>query len=470
MNHSTDAQGRLAVNHPKKRAYMQIPEDPRPTKRTKPRSHGAPAPRMPLTATKKASAITTRSTTGPSLSFEVENNDLPFNVRISGKQLSPDGANFCIGCKDGGELQLCRTCHFGWCSVCVVFPAGAPCPLCHLYPGHHLLKNGESWGTKSDQPYKWDGQHIFFHGTVPSREMFTPCNGEPLAILSIRLRSIDRFECATETIYHRLFHFLQGNLAYIDMPFDFDGNGIDVWGKQVKNLVKEFTSGKLKRFRRIAAYFVGHSDPERGDLHFTVDNKGASSVSEVFNTIFTTPLLKIIAASQNPTLTLMTCGGVLTHEASLTDLRELAEQGPFMHLIAFEQPRLQIYYLSGLLEKFALNLYVHNKLRLDASLVGEEHTGAHTSIAMFNKAGGTTRYIWAHEVIRPFGQHPALQCHQCAVFRSWKKVATSDSTVIRLQCRTKGCTGFQEFKALSGFTLVKGVNTHGKWYKLSDVD
>ncbi|PPQ86149.1 hypothetical protein CVT26_000410, partial [Gymnopilus dilepis] len=224
-------------------------------------------------------------------------------------------------------------------------------------------------------------------------------------------------------------------------------------------------------FQRIGVYFVGHSEPERGDLHFTIENQGANSIKEVFGVLFPAQLSKIIAASQKPALTLMTCGGVLSNDASVKDLREYSRDGPFSHILAFEQPKLQVYYLSGLLEKFALNRYIHNKPRLDASLSGEESTGAHTSISLFHKVDGITKYIWGHEVIRPFGQHPPMQCNKCAVFRSWRNETVSDPTIARLRCKSKGCTGFHEFKAPDGLIPVKGNNgmgSHGVWYKLAE--
>lgn len=140
----------------------------------------------------------------------------------------------------------------------------------------------------------------------------------------------------------------------------------------------------------------------------------------------------------------------------------------FQRIVTFSQAHLQIALLSLFLQKSAQLYYIHLTTAIEPLLLGTESLGAHTNLVIFSPDGHVKKYVWTHDVDRPFGEDPPFQC-SCGTFKSFRLVAEeSNKNQITLQCRYHDCKKKIVFCAVKGIEWINRTHTkrdqQGLWF------
>ncbi|KAF8968065.1 hypothetical protein BDZ97DRAFT_1655612, partial [Flammula alnicola] len=286
-------------------------------------------------------------------------------------------------------------------------------------------------------------------------------NSEPLAIISIRLQGMASEHTLAEMAYLHLHPYLLGNLVFLDLDFNIlaeEDQALFV-ERQVK-LLQLFETGKLKRFKRFLVFFNGHSSPDTGDLHTAPDNIGAAPISMVFEWIFPPRFQKILKRSKSNMLVMLSCGSIVEHKESFNDLESFSQIGCFSNIVAFTQADFQMTFAASFILSVAEKFFILSKTQFKAIMRDHPVLGAHTHIVVFEPKT-TTRYIWSHLGIRPFGNDIPVQCPRCKSLKAWKPTATPDGK-IKHSCAGNGCKYSVEYSMPSDTSWVAGSGlTHG---------
>jgi hypothetical protein len=135
-------------------------------------------------------------------------------------------------------------------------------------------------------------------GGCRSRENTSTVDSSPTIFLSFVLAGTDIAGSPDRVAYHSTHTYFQGNLALIEVHFDFS-EGTAAVSRMVSKLVSILESNEFKgcdsrpslfwprltssitRFNRLMVSVTSHSDPTRGDLHTEPEDGGSASVTEV---------------------------------------------------------------------------------------------------------------------------------------------------------------------------------------------
>ncbi len=123
----------------------------------------------------------------------------------------------------------------------------------------------------------------------------------------------------------------------------------------------------------------------------------------------------------------------------------------------------------------ANNRFLYGKKDIGLSLHDDEQLGAHSDLICFESKKKdssvkttTSRYVWSHPGLKPFGNPLPIQCPACGGLWTWGVVKkTADN--INLKCKSDTCSkqlAFRQDPALD-FVLGKYVDDgrHGQWLK-----
>ena len=73
----------------------------------------------------------------------------------------------------------------------------------------------------------------------------------------------------------------------------------------------------------------------------------------------------------------------------------------------------------------------------------------------------TSRYMWIHNKIRPWGQMLLVQCKKCGCVRNWLS-AKMQATVV-FACKTKGCPEKLRFGPSDNYKTISDLVSGGRW-------
>ncbi|KAF5373418.1 hypothetical protein D9615_009473 [Tricholomella constricta] len=410
---------------------------------------GEPAPRMPLVAPKKRKAAIEAPQPGNRHSGRIESlkkkakttdeaaNPPPDNNGAATEPMEVDGekesnqsetrgspsSKFCAGCRNGGTLVECRECPKVVCNRCVTFPEVMDpdetfiCPPCHFQPG----------GKKSEpviKPY-----YGFSKATKPTlllggpttREAFALCSTPTVVVISLRLASVDPDGDSARTVFHNIAPYLPKRVKFIDLPWDLGSDKtFKEYLKNVDVLVNRLKNGDLKDYRTFAVYLTDHSDPSRGDLHFTVNGQGAATVAQVMKNLFPASLTDILREGSRNTLTMLVCGAIISVKDAYVDIKAFADRGLFSWVMAFGQAHMQPCLTNPLLQSASVSWFIHER-PWHAVLDDFQAVGAHTDVYMLQQGKKTVRYVWVHPSSKPFGEPAPYSCPGCCSYKAWGK-------------------------------------------------
>ncbi|GLB39709.1 hypothetical protein LshimejAT787_0702190 [Lyophyllum shimeji] len=457
------------------------------TKQTARKATGEPAPRKELVVPAKRKAASeddesqagkrrsTRKSKKVAVEPEVEAGTAAGPVQGA---VEDDRHNkYCAGCRNGGTVVDCSTCKRVVCNNCIKFPSVINekerflCPVCHL------IRPGEKEWVIA--PYKGfiDSKEPTPLISVPTtREAFALCSTPALVVISIRLASVDRISDSARVVFHNIAGYLPNRIAFVDLPYDLGNDeAFEAYNKKIDALVERLEKGDLKGFRNFAVYLTDHSDPERGDLHFTVGGQGAAKVASVLEQLFPPPLTAFFNEGQRNILTMLVCGALMSVDAAYRDMKAFADRGHFNWVMAFGQKTMQPCLANQLLQNASVSWFI-NERRWDAILDEVQNVGAHTDIYLLQKDKPTVRYIWSHQSVKPFGTPAPYSCPKCHAYKPWgapkriKAGANSWPAEVVHKCRNPKCgheVAYELNKAFIKHTKgdVPAVVARGEWYR-----
>ncbi|KAF8063634.1 hypothetical protein FPV67DRAFT_1672646 [Lyophyllum atratum] len=313
-------------------------------------------------------------------------------------------------------------------------------------------------------------------GGPTTRESFALCSSPALVVISVRLASVNPNGDSARVVFHNLAPYLPNNVAFIDLPWDMGSDTkFEEYNSKVDILVNRLKNGDLRRFRTFAVFFTDHSDPDRGDLHYTVGAQGADTVAAVLENLFPPSLTDLFQVGGRSTLTMLVCGAMMTVDEAYKDIKAFADRGFFAWVMAFGQAHMQPCLTNPLLQAASVAWFVHEK-RWDAILDDFQGVGAHTDVYMLQKGMVTMRYTWAHQAAKPFGEPAPYSCPKCGAFKPWgkpTKVELAKKQVVKLEhtCGNGRCGYTVTYRLKKGLVkhsrgnLEKANSTRGEWYR-----
>ncbi|KAF8075766.1 hypothetical protein FPV67DRAFT_1664098 [Lyophyllum atratum] len=386
-----------------------------PRKKRVDKSTGEPAPRMPLVVPKKRKAANEVPQTESRHSDRIENlNKKPKTTDKAAAEPPLETNNTATESKEVDEEERNQVAGTEG-RLLVAEHEVFTCPPCHLQPG----------GKNSDPivaPYyafSNSKKPTLLRGGPSTREAFALCSTPALVVISLRLASVDPDGDSARAIFHNMAPYLPNRIKFVDLPWDLGNEKkFKEYLKSVDVLVKRLKTGDLKEFRTFAVYLTDHSDPSRGDLHFTVNGQGAATVAQVMENLFPALLTDILREGSRNTLTMLVCGAVVSVKEAYTDLKAFTERGLFYWVMAFGQAQLQPCLTNPLLQSASVSWFIHER-QWDAVLHELQIVGAHTDIYVLQQGKKTVRYIWAHPASKPFGEPAPYSCPGCYSYKPW---------------------------------------------------
>jgi len=121
----------------------------------------------------------------------------------------------------------------------------------------------------------------------------------------------------------------------------------------------------------------------------------------------------------------------------------------------------------------ANNRFLYGKHDIGMSLRDDEQLGPHSDLLCFefkkdHRSVTTSRYIWSHPGLKPFGNPLPIQCPDCKGLRTWTVLKkTADN--IYLKCKGIDCSRSLDFSRAPALNFVLGKyvddGLHGQWLK-----
>ncbi|KAH6919056.1 hypothetical protein BKA70DRAFT_1417053 [Coprinopsis sp. MPI-PUGE-AT-0042] len=358
------------------------------TKQTARKSQGASAPRVSLSFEEGVLDTGRRITR---LSVQKGNH---FTIVWLGPTDCP--SDLCIRCHNGGTLLLCETCDVGTCTMCLIMDDPNEPYICI-----------RCWDSDEPYPHEITGEHAV-RTSVPR------LNFSKTAIISFVLGGSDEFGDPTKAAFEALASYLRGNVVLFEIVFDFTSKaGVK---KSIEQLVEELNSHDHQDINRFLVSINSHSDPARGDIHTSPNNKASAPLGELLAFLLPPQLRAILkrGSSQNSSniFFLHSCGSVVRLSQPRNDLKVLASSQLFNEVVAFDQEHLQPALAYGFMTDACRSYFVYNWSSITGVLADHHVFGAHTGLVLFTP-DATTKFIWSHPVRRPFGQRISVQCKAC---------------------------------------------------------
>jgi hypothetical protein len=121
----------------------------------------------------------------------------------------------------------------------------------------------------------------------------------------------------------------------------------------------------------------------------------------------------------------------------------------------------------------ANNRFLYRKHEIGLTLRHDEELGAHSDLLCFESKKDrssamttTTRHVWSHPGLKPFGNPLPIQCPACKGLRTWD-ILTADN--IYLKCKGLNCSQRLDFDRAPALNFVLGKymddGRHGQWLK-----
>jgi hypothetical protein len=153
----------------------------------------------------------------------------------------------------------------------------------------------------------------------------------------------------------------------------------------------------------------------------------------------------------------------------------MAFSGYFSQILTFSSLGFMPYFSNLFFITFAYDKFLYGKKDVGASLRDDEQLGPHTDLFCFDsktKDGSiiatTTRYLWSHPGVKPFGHPLPIQCSVCQGLRTWKVVTKTKDKIV-LMCRANNCSNKLEHDRPPAAEFVGGKyvddGRHGQWLK-----
>ncbi|KAF8065038.1 hypothetical protein FPV67DRAFT_1448677 [Lyophyllum atratum] len=453
------------------------------SKHTATKATGEPAPRVPLVVPKKRKAPGETTQPEGRRSTRIQETEakaakkkqktsvvaLEPGVDSDEEDLTADAVE--VASSEDGHNECPRVI----CNRCITFPDNMDpdvlftCPHCHFRPanakGQQII--GPYYGfSNSTKP-------TLLLGGPTTRETFVLCFSPPLVVISLRLASVDPDGDSARTVFHNIAPYLPKRIKFVDLPYDLGSDKtFKQYTKNVETLVKRLKTGDLKEFRTFAVYLTDHTDPSRGDLHFTVNGKGAAKASEVMDQLFPSSLTDIFREGRQNSLTMLVCGAIMSVKDAYKDIKAFADEGYFAWIMAFGQPNMQPCLTNPLLQSASISWFIHRR-QWDAVLDDLQTVGAHTDVYMLQKAKKTVRYVWSHPASKPYGEPAPYSCGVCYSYKSWgapidiKWASKNQTSAITHQCGY--CKQKLEYRLKDTFIKHSKGNAkfsgRGEWYR-----
>jgi hypothetical protein len=154
--------------------------------------------------------------------------------------------------------------------------------------------------------------------------------------------------------------------------------------------------------------------------------------------------------------------------------------GLFSQVVTFSSLGFMPVFSTPFFVTLANNRFLYGKKDIGLSLRDEEELGAHSELFCFESKSDnssvtvtTSRYVWSHPGLRPFGNLLPIQCPDCMGLRTWNVVKKSADNIY-LRCNgVKGsgvkCSRRFDFNRAPTLSFVLGRYTddgrHGQWLK-----
>jgi hypothetical protein len=149
--------------------------------------------------------------------------------------------------------------------------------------------------------------------------------------------------------------------------------------------------------------------------------------------------------------------------------------GLFSQVLTFSSFGFMPVFSTPFFVALTYNRFLYGKHEIGHSLRHDEELGAHSDLLCFESKKDrssatttTTRYIWSHPGLKPFGNPLPIQCPDCKGLRTWdilKKTADN----IYLKCKGLNCSQRLDFSRAPALNFVRGKymddGQHGQWLK-----
>ncbi|KAF7373781.1 hypothetical protein MSAN_00589800 [Mycena sanguinolenta] len=331
-------------------------------KKSKNKSTGAPAPRIPLdphTDKTVSSSMPVLDPTFPGFFAPAASNFDGSSSLTGMMSLDPEqnegGDIVCYVCRDGGRIIMCgvKHCEAGVCVKCL----GDPSPKVE----------GSSYSPKSYEGFegRTDSQVITFKKGIRTRSADVRVHPQSVLLLVYALKGFPLETTPIPGLVHYLRMMLPTNFAYLQVTFDLEApDGIPALAAANSFIENSLMTGDLQTIRRIFVIVVLHTTPETGDIHFAPENRASGPGNEVVPFLMPPTLLRTFTTQgRQPTdhlIVFMTCGFMFTVPEALSGIYDwLKKSQAFYGLIAFESEKFQPAAAGHFLEAILHEFYIH---------------------------------------------------------------------------------------------------------------
>ncbi|KAF7357068.1 hypothetical protein MSAN_01300800 [Mycena sanguinolenta] len=350
-------------------------------KKSKNKSTGAPAPRIPLdphTDKTVSSSMPVLDPTFPGFFAPAASNFDGSSSLTGMMSLDPEqnegGDIVCYVCRDGGRIIMCgvKHCEAGVCVKCLGDPSPVleqlpfTCPSCHFKAELERKKvEGSSYSPKSYEGFegRTDSQVITFKKGIRTRSADVRVHPQSVLLLVYALKGFPLETTPIPGLVHYLRMMLPTNFAYLQVTFDLEApDGIPALAAANSFIENSLMTGDLQT--RIFVIVVSHTTPETGDIHFAPENRASGPGNEVVPFLMPPTLLRTFTTQgRQPTdhlIVFMTCGFMFTVPEALSGIYDwLKKSQAFYGLIAFESEKFQPAAAGHFLEAILHEFYIH---------------------------------------------------------------------------------------------------------------
>jgi hypothetical protein len=149
--------------------------------------------------------------------------------------------------------------------------------------------------------------------------------------------------------------------------------------------------------------------------------------------------------------------------------------GLFSQVLTFSSFGFMPVFSTSFFVTLTNNRFLYGKHDIGLSLCDDEELGAHSNLLCFESKKDhssvtttTSRYIWSHPGLKPFGNPLPIQCPNCKGLRTWDVLKkTADN--IYLKCKGIECPQRLDFSRAPALNFVLGKyvddGRYGQWLK-----
>ncbi|KJA14720.1 hypothetical protein HYPSUDRAFT_150030, partial [Hypholoma sublateritium FD-334 SS-4] len=370
---------------------------------------------------------------------------------------------WCSSCRNGGTLNVCQTCfERAFCEECTDINSPTAqafiCPTCH------------NWSADNHKAYPFKLMQ-----SIATREIYLKVLLDPLAIISINQQGMPTYGSPAPSVYHSLVPWFHGNLALIELDFNFlNKKSVENFERRLDLVLNELLGGELVRFRRFCVFVMSHSVPKNGDLHIGPQHKGAAPIKDMWDIFFPPKFCTLLEESSNSNLlSIMSCGSVSTVMDSRRAIQEFADKQYFNNIYTFTQANFQPSLSFAFFHRLVLDTFVYDRKAVKYVLQDCQGLGSHTGIMEFTtlRITGPTQFTWTHPGAAPAGKAINMQCIKCKRIGTMKRVKDNSPSnrEILHACSTYHCDTEIMYTIPAGVNWVLGKapvdgDSSGAWF------